>query len=87
MKAKYEFVIEQIDDRFVAVPVGDKADDVSVILNLNESAVDILRLLDVDRTEEQIVEELLKEYDVPREILAQRVHIGVMELINKEMVE
>ncbi len=63
MKLKYEFVINDVADTCVAVPVGKNAEDFKGYIRLNETGASIFKLLLNDVTEEQIVDSLLKEYE------------------------
>ena len=62
MKAKYMFEIMDLDDGLVAVPVGGDAYQFNGVLKVNETAVAILKLLEKETSEDEIVSELLKEY-------------------------
>ena len=67
MKLKYEFETTELGDEIIAVPVGGNARDFSGVLNLNDSAAAILKLLKKDTTVEQIVSALLEEYEGTKE--------------------
>ena len=80
MKLKFEFETVELDGEIMAVPVGDNADQFRGLLRLNETAADILSRLKEETTEEQIVEDMLKEYDIDRESLAAHVHSYILKL-------
>ena len=63
MKAKYSFEIMELDDDLVAVPVGGDSHQFNGVLKVNETAAAILKLLEQETSEEQIVNDLLKDYD------------------------
>ena len=67
MKLKYEFETTELGDGIIAVPVGNNARDFSGVINLNDSAAAILKLLQKDTTVEQIVSALLEEYEGTKE--------------------
>ena len=80
MRLKYEFETVEIDDEILAVPVGDNADQLHGLLRLNETAADILSHLKKETTEEQVVEDMLKVYDIDRESLTAHVHNYILKL-------
>lgn len=54
----------------MAVPVGERTRDVHGMVALNETGAFIWQLLEEDRTEEEVIEKILEEYDVDRETAA-----------------
>lgn len=74
MKTKYSFEMMELDDGLVAVPVGEEASKFHGVLKVNETAAAILKLLEQETTEEDIVEELLKEYSGDKKEVAECVH-------------
>ena len=67
MKLKYEFETTELGDEIIAVPVGDNARNFGGVINLNDSAAAIMKLLQKDTTVEQIVSALLEEYEGTKE--------------------
>ena len=80
MKAKYSFEIMELDDDKVAVPVGKGAEQFHGVLKVNETAVDILKLLENETNEMQIVNALLTQYSGERNEIAGYVHDFVERL-------
>lgn len=68
MKVKSDFILRKISDSYVVVPVGDAVVDFSGLVNLNESGAMLFELLQKGAEESDLVDALLKEYDVSREI-------------------
>ena len=68
MKAKSDFILRKISDSYVVVPVGDAVVDFSGLINLNESGAMLFELLQKGAEESELVEALLKEYDVSHDI-------------------
>lgn len=87
MKTKYSFEIMNLDDGLVAVPVGENASQFHGVLKVNETAVAILKQLEKDTTEEDIVKSLLEEYAGEKEEIAGYVRAFVGKLINEGIVE
>ena len=83
MKAKYSFDIMELDDDQVAVPVGTGAEQFHGVLKVNETAAAILKLLEEETTENQIVEALIKEYTGDKAEISDYVH-GFIEKLRLE---
>lgn len=63
MKLKYTFEMMEIDDEIVAVPVGDTANTLHGIVKLNGTGAEILKMIQEEKSESEIVEELGKRYN------------------------
>ena len=87
MRSKYTFEKMELDDEFVAVPVGENATDLHAVLNVNEEAMRILELLQEETTEEQIVAQLLKEYLGDKEEIASLVKVYICQLRQEGLLE
>ena len=59
MKIKEGFVVRKIANQYMAVPVGARAKELHGMIGLNETAAFLWELLKEERTEEELVEELL----------------------------
>lgn len=62
MKLKYNFIINQVADKMVAVPVGDDLEGFSGFLKMNDIGAEILEILKNDVTVEEIAEQMLKKH-------------------------
>ena len=80
MKLKCEFEIVDMGDEWVAVPVGQDADNVSGVVKLNSTGKEILELLKVVDTEEGLLSVLNKRYDNDSEELKNLVHAFLVHL-------
>ena len=87
MKLKYHFEKMEMDREILMVPVGDGADRFHGILKVNETAADILQVLEKDTTEEQIVDALYEKYEISREDLAAVVQKQVRELAEAGLID
>lgn len=86
MKLKYEFETTELGDAIIAVPVGDNARSFSGVLNLNDSAAAILKLLKKDTTVEQIVSALLEEFEGTKEEITAFVEKFIDKLRNEDLL-
>ena len=69
MKLKYPFESMRMQDKMVAVPVGEGTEKIRGALKLNKTAAMMLELLKKDITEEQLVEAMMKKFDAPKEMI------------------
>ena len=71
MKIKSGFVIEKVGDGYLAVAVGDRADEFSGLIRMNSTGAFLWKLVETrDMSKDELTEALLGEYDVDREIAA-----------------
>lgn len=62
MKLKYNFIINQVADNMVAVPVGNDLAGFSGFLKVNDIGAEILEILKNEVTVEEIAAEMLKKH-------------------------
>lgn len=86
MQLKCSFELMELDDRLIAVPVGENSNGFHGIIKLNNTASYIFNLLKNDITEEEIVESLKEEYDAPIEILVEDLRKFLFELKEKDLI-
>ncbi len=80
MKIKDGFMLRKVADSFIVVAVGDRVKEFNGIINLNETSALLWRTLEKDVTESQLVDALLSEYDVDREVAAKDVALFIEKL-------
>ena len=72
MKLNYEFSIQEVADKFVAVAKNRETETVEQVFNLNETGALILQALQDGQDTPAIVNLLLSKYDVqPAEAVAE----------------
>lgn len=67
LKLKGEFVLREIAGEVILVPVGQTALHFNGIITLNQTGVEIWKGLQEEKSREQILEELLGQFEVSRE--------------------
>lgn len=87
MKIKEGFVLRQIADQWMAVPIGGMAEKVHGLIALNDTAADIWKILQEDHTEQEVVELLSREYDEDTQVLEENVQSFVSELKKQDLIE
>ena len=74
MKIKSGFVIEQVGDGYLAVAVGDRADEFSGLVRMNETGAFLWKLIEEkDMTEDELLKAVLDEYDAPPDLAAKDI--------------
>lgn len=87
MKIKSGFILRQIADSWVAVPIGSMAGKVQGLISLNDTAAEIWKILEEDHTEEEVVELLARGYDEKPETLVRSVREFTEELARQDILE
>ena len=75
MQINKDFTIQKVGSSYVAVPVGETSKHFHGMVRLNETGAFLWKLMaEKDCTEADLVDALLGEYDVAREIAERDVH-------------
>ena len=87
MKIKNDFIVKEISDSTVVIPVGNRVADFNGMLNLNETGVFLFNLLKNDTTIEALVQSLVDEYEVTKEKANEDVITFVNKLKEADIIE
>lgn len=88
MKIKSGFILEQVGDSWLAVAVGELANSFHALVKLNSTGAFLWnKIAEESLTEEELVECLLAEYDVEREIAERDIKNFVSTLISGGLVD
>ena len=83
MQINKDFTIQKVGASYVAVPVGETSKSFHGMIRLNETGAFLWKqMADKSCTEEDLVDAILGEYDVAREIAERDVH-RVVELLKE----
>lgn len=74
MKVKAGLISHKIGEQYVTVASGDAGNAFNGMMRSNDTAAQILQMLEHEISEEQIVDQLYTLYDAPREVIAADVH-------------
>ncbi|MBQ7335210.1 MAG: PqqD family protein [Clostridia bacterium] len=86
MQLNKDFTIQKVGNVYVAVPVGETSRQFLGMVRLNETGAFLWkRMAEGECTEEDLVNALLSEYDVTREVAARDVH-KVVELLQENCI-
>lgn len=71
MKVSKDFIMREIAGEHILVPVGSAAAKFNGLITMNEVGKFVLELLEEERTVQELVEKITKDYDVtPKTALA-----------------
>lgn len=87
MKLKCKFVCTKVAEDIVAVPVGQRAGEMHLVLKLNEESQYMLECLSHETTEDEIVVKMIEEYDVDKITLVSSVHEFIEKLRSVDLIE
>ena len=86
MKLKYEFSIQEVADKFVAVAKNPETETVELVFNLNETGALILQALQDGKDVTEIIDLLLAEYDINIQDAEREVNTFVDTLKNNGLL-
>ena len=87
MKLKRNFVLRQVAEMWVVLPIGEATVDFNGMLTLNESGVMLWRVLEQGGDRAALIDALLAEYEVDRETAATDVDAFLEKLMRAGCVE
>ena len=74
MKLKQEFVLREVAGENLLIPIVGINDKFDGIITLNETSTFIWKCIEKEMDENEIVEEILKEYDAEIALVKSNVH-------------
>ena len=87
MKLKSGFILREIAGSSIIVPVGDRVKEFNGVINLNDTGVFLWKLLEKGATEQELIEALLNEYEVEKEIAERDVNKLVSKLKEAKLLK
>lgn len=78
--------VQQVMNFWAAVPVGKDSMRYNGVMSLNETAKDMIELLNQETTEDEIVAKLLQDYDVAEADLRQHVKDFLQKLRDEKLL-
>ena len=87
MQINKDFTIQKVGASYVAVPVGETSKTFHGMVRLNETGAFLWnQMVGCDKAEAELVDALLGEYDVSREIAERDVHRVVTLLAENKII-
>ena len=86
MRTEKNLILREIAGEYILIPTGSLALKFTGVFAISSLGVSVWKLLEADKTYEQIVSELLEEYEVDRETLERDVSEFLDSLRKKELL-
>lgn len=80
MKLKYRMAIQHVGSKWFAVALGEDAKKCNVMIHLNETGSRIMELLQEERTEEELEQAILADYEGDEQLIRGSVRAFVEQL-------
>lgn len=80
MKVKPLYVLREIAEEYVVVPIGDEAEKVKGLLSLNAAGACLWKKLETEQTEDDLVKVMTENFEVEESVARQDVSKFVSEL-------
>ncbi len=87
MKIKDGFILREVAGTFVIIFAGDDNLDFKGVITVNEVGALIWRGVEAGKSKEEIVDKILSEYDVQRDIASVDCDEFLQQLIDKNIIE
>lgn len=87
MKIKDNFLLRKVADSYVVVPVGKLTLNFNGIITLNETGAFLFEQLQKGAEREDLIENLLKEYDVDPEKAAADIDVFLEKVKDADVLE
>ena len=88
MKLKSGFVLEKVGGSYLAVAVGERAEEFKVLVKVNRTGAFLWNIIaERDVTEEELTDALLSSYDVSRDIAERDVAAFIKDLLDGGLID
>lgn len=88
MKLKYKFVVRKVNDRAVAVAVGEDSANFNGMVKLNPTGEFVFNILNSgDVSMKEIVEKIVEKYEVDEKTATEAVEIYIESLRKSGLIE
>ncbi len=87
MKIKDGFIVREVAGSFVAMPIGERAEELNGVIELTQGGVILWEKLSTDTTEDALVAELLSRFEVDEETARRDTRAFVEGLRKNNLLE
>ena len=87
MRIKDGFILREVAGTFVIISAGDESLDFKGVITVNEVGALIWKGVEAGKSKDEIVDKILAEYDVQREVAAVDCDEFLHQLISKNIIE
>lgn len=86
MKIVEGYILKNIADSYVVVPIGSRSVDFSSIISVNDTGAFIWKQLETETTPEKILKNMLEQYDVSEEQAKADIDAFIKKLQEAELL-
>ena len=87
MKIKDGYLLRNIADEWIIVPVGARLYDFNGLMTVNETGAFLWKLLQEERTRDELINSLISEYDIDIETSYNDLKEFIDSLIDSGVIE
>ena len=87
MKIKEGFILRNVAGSYVVVPIGEATLDFNGMMSLNETGAFLIGKLIEGTDKEQLIEDLMSEYAVDKELAAKDVEDFIQKVEREDLFE
>lgn len=87
MKIRDGFVLREVAGTFVIISTGSENLDFKGVITVNEVGALIWKGVEAGKSKDEIVEKILSEYDVQKEVASADMDEFLEQLISKNIIE
>ena len=87
MKIKDGFILREVANSFVVVAVGSAVKEFNCVITLNETGAFLWKQLENGTDKEALIDALLAEYEVDREVAEKDVDAFIAKLTEAELLK
>lgn len=87
MKIKDGFVLKQLGDSFIVVPVNSRVVDFASIIKLNDTGAFLWSMLESDQTTDSLLSAMLSDYDVSEALAVEHIDKFINKLREHDILE
>lgn len=87
MKIRDGFILREVADNYIVVAVGEAVKSFNGVINLNETGAFLWKQLENGTDKEALIDALLAEYEVDREVAEKDVETFIAKLTEAELLK
>lgn len=87
MKIKSGYVLKELGESYIVVPVGDRVKEFNGVVNLNESGAFLWKSSQDEIERDKLIDKLMKEYEIDKETATRGVNKFIETLMEEGFVD
>lgn len=87
MKIKEGFMLRNVADNYIVVPVGKASLEFKGLINLNGVGAFIWECLEKETTIEEVIDKVIQEYGIDSELAARDVNNFINKLVEAKLLD